>query len=107
VAPLLAGGVGGYGDRGYAAATAYRSLEDDREVQVDTILQVGRKTFLRRDGKWVDSTLSADQEKKAKKVQRFSKNYFDLVKRLGKDSARYLAIDGKVTIVLDGQAYEY
>ena len=56
---------------------------------------------------WVDSTLTDEQEKNVRKIERFSPEYFDLVKRHGKDVAKYLAIEGDVTIVLDGQAYSF
>jgi hypothetical protein len=40
-------------------------------------------------------------------VQRFGKQYFDLLAKYGKDLGRYLASDDEVVVVLDGQAYSF
>lgn len=85
----------------------FRKADEDRDVEVRTVQSVGAKTFYSRGGRWVDATLTDEQEKKVQKIERFSNEYFDLVTRHGKDVAKYLAIEGEVTIVLDGQAYSF
>ncbi len=80
-------------------------LERDKVAQ--NVRNVGAKSFFRRGERWVDSTLTEEQEKKAKKIKRFSDEYFELVDRHGKQVAKYLAFDEPVTLVIDGQVYEF
>ena len=68
---------------------------------------IGSKTFYLRNGKWVDASVTAEQEKQAHEIKRFSDEYFDLATKHGKDVAKYLAIDEPVIIKLDGQVYSY
>ena len=84
----------------------YDSLQD-RQVVARSMINVGRKTFNRRGDRWVDATLSEEQEKSAKQIERFSDEYFDLVAKHGKHVAPYLAIEEPVTIELDGQVYQW
>lgn len=90
-----------------AGAATFRKADSDEEVVVDTVQNVGRKTFFKRGDRWIDSSVTEEQEKNVQKIERFSKEYFDLVSKHGKDAAKYLAIEGKVLLVLGGQAYEY
>ena len=80
-------------------------LERDKVAQ--NVRNVGAKSFFRRGERWVDSALTEEQEKKAKKIKRFSDEYFELVDRHGKQVAKYLAFDEPVTLVIDGQVYEF
>jgi Ca-activated chloride channel family protein len=74
---------------------------------VQTVQNVGSKTFFQRHGQWLDSTLTAELEQKVVKLDRGSDEFFNLIARHGKDVAKYLAIEGPVTVVLDGQAYSF
>ncbi len=74
---------------------------------VPTVLNVGKKTFFWRNDRWEDSTLTEKQLKNVKKLKRFSQEYFDLSVKLGKDAAKYLAIEGDVVVVLGDTAYEF
>jgi hypothetical protein len=47
------------------------------------------------------------QEKSAKKIERFSREYFDLIERYGQHVAQYLALDDRVVINLGGETYEW
>lgn len=69
--------------------------------------QIGRKTFFERGDRLVDSTVTAEQEKSCRKIERFSREYFDLVEKHGKHVARYLAIDEPILINLGGETYEW
>lgn len=66
--------------------------------------QVGRKTFVLESGRWVDTTVTKQQEQNAVQVKRFSKEYFDLASR-NRLVAQYLAFDEPVTVVVGKQAY--
>ena len=98
-------GGGGSGGFAYEAADAEEKAEQDKISQ--NVLQLGRKTFYRRAERWVDSAVTPEQDKKVQKVERFSKEYFELVAKHGKDVAKCLTIDEPVTIELDGQAYRF
>jgi Ca-activated chloride channel family protein len=90
------------------AYDAYDAAEREEQVKAaQNVLQLGRKTFYRRGNGWVDSSVSPEQEKNARKIERFSAAYFNLVEQHGKDVAKYLSIEGPVTCVLDGQAYSF
>ncbi len=69
--------------------------------------RVGRKTFYRRGDRWVDSDVTAEQEKSPVKIERFSQEYFDLIDKHGKDVAKYLNFDEPVTVEIGGQAYAF
>ena len=69
--------------------------------------QIGRKTFFQRGDRLVDSTVTETQEKSAKKIERYSQEYFALVERYGKHVAQYLAIDEPICINLGGETYKW
>jgi Ca-activated chloride channel family protein len=120
------GAAGGYGGgaatnraRGYGGAisngsapavTAFSITErelSERAKVVENVRYVGSKSFFRRGDRWVDSSVNDKNEKQAKTIKRFSDEYFELVDKHGKDVAKYLAFDEPVTVVLDGQVYEF
>jgi len=101
------GGISNFAAGRGAGAARYRSLAEDKEVDVTTVLNVGGKTFLRRGNRWVDAKVSEEQEKKAIQVKRFSDEYFNLVKKHGKDAATYMNFDEPVCVEIAGQAYEF
>ncbi|HMP07323.1 MAG TPA: hypothetical protein PJ982_13300, partial [Lacipirellulaceae bacterium] len=88
-------------------AVTYYDAETDQHRVAKNLIVVGRKTFFRRGGRWVDSTVTADEEREATAVERFSPEYFDLVARHGEYVAAYLAIDDPVTLKLDGRVYAW
>ena len=88
-------------------AAVYSSAKSDKSVAVHTIQNVGSKTFFYRNECWIDSTATEDRKKNARKITRYSDEYFELVTRYGKHVAKYLALEGHVIVVLDGQAYEF
>lgn len=122
---LIAGGVtpqagpgmprlAGRGGMGSGAATGPPSGtlsgqpgEERASGVVSTVLHVGTKTFFWRNNRWEDSTLTEPQLERARRVERFSAEYFDLQTRFGKEVAKYLAIEQEVVVVLDDQAYQF
>ena len=84
----------------------FRTAGEDKEVVVQTVQNVGRKTFFLRNNRWTDSGLSEEQEKHTQKVKRFTQDYFDLLTKHGKDAAKYLTLEGNVVFELGGQSYE-
>jgi len=88
-------------------AAKYRAADKDEEVTVASVQNVGNKTFFYRGDTWVDSTATDEQLKNQKKIERFSKEYFDLAAKHGKDVAKYLAIEGKVSLRLGDEVYQF
>ena len=72
----------------------YDAKKDKHEVAANC-RQIGRKTFFQRGDRLVDSTVTEAQEKSAKKIERYSREYFDLIERYGKHVAQYLALDDR------------
>jgi Ca-activated chloride channel family protein len=85
----------------------YCDAAGDKDVVAANCRQIGRKTFFERDKRLVDSTVTEEQEKRARKIERFSREYFDLIEQHGKHVARYLALDEPVVINLGGETYTW
>jgi Ca-activated chloride channel family protein len=101
-------GRGGYGGGGYFGGNVrYYDAAADKEEAATNIRQLGRKTFFERSGRLIDSTVSAEEEKSAQQIERYSREYFDLVERYGKHVAQYLALDEPVVIKLGGETYAW
>ena len=111
------GGRGGYGGgsatpamRGQAlvgnSAVAF-DLDRGRNVNVTTVQLIGRKTFFYRGGRWVDASLTDDEEKNAQKIDRYGDKCFELVRAHGKEIGMYLALDEPVVVKLDDQVYQW
>lgn len=86
---------------------AFRKLDDDTPIAVTNVRQLGEKTFYLRNKQWVDSTVTAEQEKNARRIKRFSPEYFELFTKFGKEVGKYVASDETVVVVLGGQAYSF
>jgi Ca-activated chloride channel family protein len=94
---------GGY----FGGNVRYYDAAGDKQVAAKNIRQLGRKTFFERDNRLVDSTVSESDEKSAVKIERYSREYFDLIERHGKHVAQYLALDEPVVIKLGGTTYTW
>jgi Ca-activated chloride channel family protein len=92
---------------GFGGEVAYYDVRSDKSIAANNIRQLGRKTFFQRGERWIDSTVSEADEKSAQKIDRYSREYFELVERHGKHAAQYLALDEPVVVKLDGQTYEW
>ena len=57
------GSGGGY----FGGNVHYYDAQDDKDVAATNIRQLGRKTFFERGGRLVDSTVTADEEKSARR----------------------------------------
>jgi Ca-activated chloride channel family protein len=85
----------------------YYSAEEDRKIEIATVRTVGTKTFFRRQGSWVEAGLTQQQQREARRIERFSDEYFRLAARYGKAIAPYLAFDEPLIVEIDGQAYAW
>ncbi len=98
--------------------TSTRGLSEDQTVlaldgegagevreSVTTVQNVGQKAFYWRDGRWVESTVTADDEAAAQRVVQFSDEYFELAGQYGRQLSQYLVFDEPVLVTVAGQAY--
>jgi len=86
---------------------AYYDAEKDKQSVAHNIISIGRKTFFRRGDRWVDSAVDEEEERSALQIERYSREYFDLVDRHGKHVAQYLAIEDPNVIKLEDQVYAW
>lgn len=73
--------------------------------EIDSVRNIGQKTFFRKDKQWQDSVVNADQAKQARRVKQFSKEYFDLAASHGGTLAKYLAFEEPVLVNLANEIY--
>ncbi len=93
----------------YAASAGRAVLAQDAEGEVqvlDTVRNVGQKTYFRKDQRWQDSTVTPEQAKNAIRVVQFSKEYFDLAAAHGGTLAKYIAFDEPVLVNLGPKTYQ-
>ncbi len=84
-----------------------KAKDSEAAKAAENVRAVGRKVFYRHGDKWVDSAVTAEQEKQPIKIERYSKEYFDLIDKFGRDVAKYMTFDDPVVIELDGKAYSF
>ncbi len=83
------------------------SRDEEGQKVAENVRSIGSKVFYRRGDRWVDSAVTAEQEKNPIKIERFSREYFDLVDKHGRDVAKYMTFDDPVVIEIDGKAYTF
>jgi Ca-activated chloride channel family protein len=109
-APAAGRGAGAFGGVGAPAPGGSPIAAAKNEKQAEALVaqavrQVGPKTFYHRDGQWIDSALSEEEQQKPIRVERFSRKYFDMIEKYGRELAPYLAFDDPVLVEVEGQAY--
>lgn len=110
--PARGAGLGGlrFGTIGGGASTASAARAGDQSERADreddqVVQNIGTKAFYRRGGRWVDSSVTEEQEHRARRVTQFSDVYFKLADRHGRKLSQYLVFDEAVLVALDGEAY--
>jgi Ca-activated chloride channel family protein len=106
---LAAGGAGGgQGAGGYGLPVGGMVVQDAKgETKVvQSVRQIGRKTFFRKGDRWVDSAVTPDLEKKAKNITQFSDDYFTLARNQTAETNQYLTFEEPVTVEIAGQVYK-
>lgn len=117
-----AGGSGGYGPQngsgsGFGRAGAKKmdaakglaAVTQDAfgEAEVlDSVRNVGQKTFFLKEQRWQDSTVTPEQAKNAVRVAQFSPEYFELAASHGGTLAKYLAFDEPILVNLGTTTYQ-
>ena len=105
-APAEEGAYGGGGGGYFGGNAGYYDVEQDKQVAAKQPPDRPQDVLPTRRA-WVDSSVTDDDEKHVQKVERYSREYFDLIERHGKHVAQYLALDDPIVIKLDGTTYEW
>jgi Ca-activated chloride channel family protein len=87
-----------------APALAVRDAEG-KESLVTTVRQVGKKTFFRKDGRWVDAEVKDEDVAKAIVLEQFSDDYFKLAAGQSAEFNQYLAFEDGVLVKLQDKVY--
>lgn len=96
-----------------AVARDSAALDDSLSEELDdtnpeeAVRNVGTKTFYLRKGRWIDSSITKEQEENDTPivVKQFSDEYFKLVEEYGQDLAQYLVFEESVTLNFNNQLY--
>jgi Ca-activated chloride channel homolog len=91
-----------------ASASEAMSYEDaEGELQtVNTIKQIGAKTFYLRNEKWVEGTLDDRELKVAIEIKKFSDGYFKVAKGQKAQFNKYLAFEEDIVVRIDDKVYK-
>lgn len=79
--------------------------EQEIAQAAENVRQIGNRAFYRRNNRWIDATVSKEQESNPVRVKQFSDKYFELARRQGRALAQYLVFDEPVLVNLEGTAY--
>ena len=106
------GGMGGYGGGMGAPGAAYghdvygaESATRELAGAEQNVRHVGNRAFYRREGQWVDATVTEEQQQRARPVRQFSDEYFALARRHGRELAQYLVFDEPVVLNVGRETY--
>lgn len=87
----------------FGGGNSYRDAATDKDVVVAGNRNVGNKSFFRRDNQWIDSTVTEEQTKNARRVVQFSDEYFQLAEKHGRRLTQYLVSDEPVLVNIDDE----
>ncbi len=104
------GGAAALGAKFYAGGgglSTYASADSDEVIAVDSVQTIGNRAFYRDGARWVESQVTKEQQAKVIEVERYSDQYFELVRKHGKPLTACLVMDEPVVLELAGQVYEF
>ena len=78
---------------------------EGRAQVVQTVQNLGLKTFYQKNGRWIDSTVTKDQAKQVIKLVQYSDAYFDVIRKLPAKDNQYFTLDGEMILNIGGQTY--
>jgi hypothetical protein len=77
---------------------------DQKAIEMN-VLNVGQKTFYKKNNIWIDGSVSETEKSKAIVVNRFSTEYFNLAKGQSAEFNTYLSVEGNVLVKLNNRVY--
>ena len=106
-APRALGGVD-FGAPVDTTETETETAEVANSTPRETVRTIAGKTFYFKEGRWIDASLDNKSQDAQKPivVEQFSAEYFELVGRLGREFAQYLAFEEASTFNFRGQVYQ-
>ena len=93
------------GSNSGAAAGGQSEPAGEAQLAQQNVRNIANRTFYQREGRWIDSQVSKEQETKATRVQQFSDEYFALAKRFGKTMSQYMVFEEPVLLNLEDRTY--
>jgi Ca-activated chloride channel homolog len=87
-----------------AGVQAFKDAEG-REQTVANCQVIANKTLFRKADRWIDSTVTPEDEKKAEQVEQFSDRYFELA-RTNARLRPYLALIDGCIVSVEGKVYQ-
>jgi Ca-activated chloride channel family protein len=72
-----------------------------------SVRQIGNKSFFRKDGRWIESTLKPEEESNATVVTQFSDDYFALARAQTSEMNQYITMPDDVTVRLGTKVYRF
>jgi Ca-activated chloride channel homolog len=102
------GGGGGMVAYGGAAPTMSKrriTRSESLPKSEQRVRQLGAKTFYWKNQRWVDSTVTPDEDAKATVVTQLTDTYFQLARTQKAEFNQYLSQTEPVTVKLDGKVY--
>ena len=94
----------GFGGRTIAGKPIASADRKDDDVAA-TIRQIGSKTFYWKNDRWIDSTVTKEEDEKATVLTQLSDDYFSLARVQKAGNNQYLCLDEPVTVKLEGKVY--
>ncbi|MCG3138742.1 MAG: hypothetical protein HJJLKODD_02610 [Phycisphaerae bacterium] len=91
-----------------APASAGRQIAVDylgKERELSTVYNIGTRTYFFKSNRWIDSTVTPEQEKQAVKLVQFSDEYFEVIRQLPASENQYLGLEGELLVNLAGKTY--
>jgi Ca-activated chloride channel family protein len=106
VAGSLGRGVARGGASGPGAGTAfgYPAQQEGKSIE-GKVRRIGSKTFYWKNSRWVDASVTPDEEKKATVINQFSDEYFRVARTQKAEYNQYFSLTEPVTVKLDGTVY--
>ena len=103
----MMGRMGGYGHSGAAPAQVAQSkMQAESGPSLEgKVRQIGAKTFYWKNKRWVDSSVTPDEDAKATVVTQLTDTYFRLARTQKAEYNQYLSQSEPVTVKLDGTVY--
>lgn len=89
-------------NRGAGAAPI---VPKDEETQQETLQQVGTKTFFLRNGTWIESEITVEEEKTATVIKMMTDEYFTFARNQTPEVNRYLNLDRTTIVKIGNQVY--
>ena len=87
-----------------AGQAFYSDARTGEQVQVQSVRNIGAKTFYCRDGQWLDSTAKV-APKDAIHIKQFSADYFKLAETHGRTISQYLVFDEPALVQIEDKCY--